>query len=400
MRVFLSSPWIPAEWIRAHQLETRSLGMEDNDPEGAPLSAGVCAFAERAVRLAKTQADAAVIFATSCDQLRRAFDSATLRQGQPPHPEPGWGRSVTTLAKPVDSRLRGRAVPAPVQGGNVRILSGNFHPGPLPRGDSPCQGEARAFLFNLPATHTGVAKQIYRAEVERLGRFLVELGGTPPTAEQLGREMRETDDARRRLREATLHASARARAEAMARFHQDGIYRQPKGPPLKKGVPVALIGGPLPAANWNLFDAIESAGGRVELNGTENGERSLEVRSSVPERDAPSAKIGNIEHPTEDSNHTVSNLLEALVEGYWENITDVFQRPNTRLYAWLKAQLAARPVRGLVLWHFTGCDLWRAEAQRLREVFGLPVLMLEAGAEAGISPREANRLQAFMETLK
>jgi len=79
---------------------------------------------------------------------------------------------------------------------------------------------------------------------------------------------------------------------------------------------------------------------------------------------------------------------------------DVFQRPNTRLYSWLKERLAARKVRGIVLWHFTGCDLWRAEAQTLRETFGLPVLPLEAGEAAGVTPRDANRLQAFVETLK
>jgi hypothetical protein len=56
-------------------------------------------------------------------------------------------------------------------------------------------------------------------------------------------------------------------------------------------------------------------------------------------------------------------------------------------------------VRGIILWHFTGCDLWRAEAQTLRETFSLPVLLLEAGTEPGAAPRELNRLQAFMETL-
>ena len=52
-------------------------------------------------------------------------------------------------------------------------------------------------------------------------------------------------------------------------------------------------------------------------------------------------------------------------------------------------------MRGIVLWHFTGCDLWRAEAQTLRETFGLPVLLLEASDEPGNTPRELNRLQAF-----
>ncbi len=78
----------------------------------------------------------------------------------------------------------------------------------------------------------------------------------------------------------------------------------------------------------------------------------------------------------------------------------MFQRPNTRLYSWLKPRLASRRVRGIVLWLFTGCDLWRAEAQTLRETFGLPVLLLEAGGEPGAAPRELNRLQAFVETLR
>ena len=94
------------------------------------------------------------------------------------------------------------------------------------------------------------------------------------------------------------------------------------------------------------------------------------------------------------------NPFEALVDGYFENIVDVFQRPNTRLYVWLKPRLLSHQARGIVLWHFTGCDLWRAEAQTLRETFDLPVLIFEVGDTAGISPRDVNRLQAFVETLK
>jgi hypothetical protein len=62
--------------------------------------------------------------------------------------------------------------------------------------------------------------------------------------------------------------------------------------------------------------------------------------------------------------------------------------------------LLARNVRGLVLWHFTGCDLWRAEAPTLRELTGLPVLLLEAGEGPGVSQRQVNRVEAFLETLK
>jgi len=92
--------------------------------------------------------------------------------------------------------------------------------------------------------------------------------------------------------------------------------------------------------------------------------------------------------------------FDALAGGWFENIIDVFQRPNARLYSWLKPRLLSRKTRGIVLWHFTGCDLWRAEAQSLREVFRLPLLLLEADEAAGISARDVNRLQAFVETLK
>ncbi|HUC84346.1 MAG TPA: 2-hydroxyacyl-CoA dehydratase family protein, partial [Candidatus Acidoferrales bacterium] len=114
----------------------------------------------------------------------------------------------------------------------------------------------------------------------------------------------------------------------------------------------------------------------VALNATDNGERSL--------------------CPAFDSS---SDPFAALLDGYFENMADVFLRPNTRLYAWLKPRLSSRRVRGIILWCFTGCDLWRAEMQTLREIFQLPVLLLEPD-DAGLSPRDANRLQAFVETLR
>lgn len=330
MRVFLTSPWIPAEWVRAHghsgtgfQPVQLASAPATTGRMSVPLSAGVCAFAERVIRFTETQPDSAVIFTTACDQMRRSFDAATFR------------------------------------------------------------GQSRSFLFNLPATQTPAAKQIYRAELERLGKFLLELGGSPPTLQTLQREMIETNEARHRLREVAPTAAARSFAEAVAEFHNAGLFSAPKHFTTENKIPLALVGGPLAVADWNLFDAIETAGGRVALNATKTGERSL----------APTF-----------ASHRIGDggvaATETLVAGYFENIVDVFQRPNTRLYSWLKPRLASRHIRGIVLWHFTGCDLWRAEAQTLRETFGLPVLMLEADETAGLSPRDVTRLQAFVEMLK
>jgi benzoyl-CoA reductase/2-hydroxyglutaryl-CoA dehydratase subunit BcrC/BadD/HgdB len=85
--------------------------------------------------------------------------------------------------------------------------------------------------------------------------------------------------------------------------------------------------------------------------------------------------------------------------GFARRVVDVYQRPNTRLYAWLAERLAARGARGIILWHYVGCDLWRAEARSLREAFDLPVLALDADETPSGRARNAGRVQAFLETL-
>ena len=322
MDVFLTSPWIPAEWIRAHGLQPRGIWSVENFQRGAwPLSAGLCAFAEAAVRFAGARTDSAVIFSTACDQLRRGFDAA--------------------------------------------ILGGQRH----------------AFLFNLPATwQTAAAGQIFRSELERLGLFLLAIGGRAPSPEVLRQAMLQSNRNRKRLLESASASSPRGFAEAVARFHWDGAFSPPQPAAPTTQIPLALVGGPFLAPHWKWLDAFEAAGGRVALNATETGERSLSP---------PFGFEAGANHP-----------FDALVRACCDNIVDVFQRPNTRLYSWLKPRLESRRVRGIVLWHFTGCDLWRAEAQTFRETFALPVLLLEASGEPGAAPRELNRLQAFVETLR
>jgi hypothetical protein len=321
VEVFFASPWIPAEWIKAHGLTPRGVWPADSE-HPLPVTAGVCAFAQSFLSFAENHPDAAIIFTTTCDQMRRAFDTAT--------PQPEW-----------------------------------------------------RFLFNVPATwQSPVARKMYRAEVERLGRFLVRLGGCAPTPARLAEIILEHDQARKRLRDAAPKLSARVCAETIARFHWDGtVHLPPKLP--ASGAPaaaIAIVGAPLCASQWQLLEAIESAGGRVVLNGTESGERSL--LPQLPLADWSRDPVG------------------ALADGYFDHSADAFQRPHTRLYDWLGRGLRERAARGLVLWSWLACDLWRAEAASLREAFGLPVLLLEADEARGVSPRELGRLQAFLEMLR
>jgi hypothetical protein len=122
------------------------------------------------------------------------------------------------------------------------------------------------------------------------------------------------------------------------------------------------------------------------LNATEAGERSL----------------GPAIRPDQGytSYSTLPALYQMLTRSCLERCVDVFQRPNTRLFLWLQERLAARQSRGILLWHFVGCDLWRAEAHSLREAFGLPVLLLDATEAAGDMLRQSTRIQAFVESLR
>jgi len=325
MNVYCSSPWIPAEWIEAHSLQPRGVWSAGEFGRGAmPLAAGVCAFAEAVLQFADAHPEAATIFTTSCDQMRRGFDTFSAAQG------------------------------------------------------------GRAFLFNIPATwQSDAARRMFQSELERLGRFLENLGGSAPTAGKLSRSIADRAQTRQRLLAAAPRSSARQFAEAVARFHWDGSFAlsDASPPPASDSVPLALVGGPLTASEWRVLDLIEAAGARVVLNGTETGERSL-----LPIFRAEGA--------------SAEDPCDFLTRQYFENIVDVFQRPNSRLYSWLKERLAPRGARGIVLWVHTGCDFWRAEIETLREAFRLPVLLLEADETLAGSPREANRLEAFVETLR
>jgi hypothetical protein len=379
MNVYYSSPWIPAEWIEAHGLKPRGVWSAPGFGRGAPpLAAGVCAFSEAVLRFAEKQAEAAMIFTTACDQMRRGFDALAAASG------------------------------------------------------------TRGFLFNLPATwQSPAARRMFQSELERLGRFLQELGGHAPAANDLAQMIERRSQSRKQLLESAPRFSARQYAEAIARFHWDGSVQLPApAPPQAAGCPpLAIVGGPLTASQWSVLDLIETTGARVVLNATETGERSLtpfsalnnsckepfdlpqgfglrwqaqrdtalaldsRTRHAIPKRRRRSALPAQSTPPL-PAGESSADPFNVLVHGYFENIVDVFQRPNTWLYSWLQERLAARGVRGIVLWIHTGCDLWRAEAQTLRETFRLPVLLLEADEVLAGSPREASRIQAFVEMLK
>lgn len=320
-----SSPFVPPEWIAAHGLRPKRIV-----PHAAAASAavevlpGVCPYARAFVSdvLSDTEA-VAVVATTTCDQMRRAPDLVELYRDMP------------------------------------------------------------VFLMNVPATwQTASAQRLYRDELERLGRFLERLGAKAPANEELAQVMLDYDALRAGLRSARDRLTARQWAEELARLGGNGNVQLDDGGRLNgsNGVRLAIVGGPLLQDDFEIYELVEVAGGRIVLDATETGERALP---------APF-----------DRRRVRDDPLGELADAYFGAIPDAFRRPNSRLYEWLEAALAEHAVAGIIFHHYVWCDMWGAEAYRLKEWSNVPVLALSTGDSAADQrTRIAGQVAAFMEML-
>lgn len=330
------NPFVPPEWIAAHGIQPS--WMQIHVVDGRPFShAGrsICPYAGVMIDevLSDLQASALVL-TTTCDQMRYA--SAMLES----------------------------------------------------------QADVSIFLMNVPSTwQTDAAGRLYIDELKRLSNFLMQLGGQSPTDEQLAEVMQEYDGARANLRKTRPQLPARQFAEAIAEV------RAGKGVDRKRGrvsfvrstlrafqanetrplFLLAIVGGPLLEKDYAIFDLVERAGGRLVLDATEGGERTL-----------PAAF---------DGGQIERDPLGELARAYFGTIPDVFRRPNDTLYEWLGEELTARKVRGVLLHRYVWCDIWHAELARLKAWSPVPVLEIDECDDDASLGRTAGRIEAFLEML-
>ncbi len=325
--IIYTCPYVPAEWIAAHGLRPSRVMMTALEPAGSiGRVEGVCPFVRRFVNEALTNQQASgVIVTTLCDQMRRGFEI-------------------------------------------------------IRRGDIP------AFLMNVPNTwqHSD-AQKLYLEELNRLGRFLIALGGKAPSNGELAEIMLEYDFARRFILAAKGHLSSRQYSEAIAKFNQDGksdiVNCITNKKLLTDGIPLAIIGGPLLREDLCLFDVVESCGGLIMLDATETGERGMCAQF--------------------DHRRLHEAPLRELANAYFGSIPDASRRPNNKLYDWLERELVCRKVRGIIYRRLLWCDIWHAELFRLKQRTDLPVLDIDVSGEGeALSARSIQRIQAFVEMLR
>ena len=243
-----------------------------------------------------------------------------------------------------------------------------------------------AFLMNVPNTWENIAAQkLYLDEITRLGRFLCQLGAKTPTNDVLAATMLEYDAVRTSIKAAKGYLTSRQYSQAIAEFGRTGKFNSSNdianSELLTGGIPLAILGGPLLREDLEIFDEVENAGGRIVLDATETGQRRMCAAFDRRRlRDEP--------------------LLE-LCNAYFGDIPDASRRPNSRLYSWLKYQLAAEGVRGIIFLRYVWCDIWHAELYRLKQWTSLPVLDFDiSGDEQTLSIRTKQRIYAFLEMLQ
>lgn len=214
--VCYASSFIPPEWIAAHGLRPLRLLPGDDTGQDGPVNRhereGLCAYA---ADIAARATDRIMIFATTCDQMRRLADSTARDKGN-------------------------------------------------------------TLLMHVPATwDTTDTAAYYQSELIRLGRYLERIGGRTPSNSDVIAQMERYEAGREQLMARRGHLSAREHIALASRFFQSGKLPPLAGAasPLRSGIPLMLLGSPLRPADLDILDQIESAGGRIVVDATDTGER-------------------------------------------------------------------------------------------------------------------------------
>jgi benzoyl-CoA reductase/2-hydroxyglutaryl-CoA dehydratase subunit BcrC/BadD/HgdB len=240
----------------------------------------------------------------------------------------------------------------------------------------PDERRGRVFLMHVPQTwQTASAYGYYLGELERLGDFLVRSGGRSPDPEKLKETMGDYEALRR-----TVTARHPALKGAALTDGLNALYRGHDLPPLENAkagkISLAVIGSALTRSDEPLFGVVETLGGAIVFDGTENGEAMLPARFDRRElRQSP---------------------LEVLAAAYFFHIPAVFRRPNSALFSWIRQEIDKRAVRGVLLVRQAWCDLWHAEVHRFKEWLGVPVIDIDITTEAG-KHHSVTRINALLE---
>lgn len=237
------------------------------------------------------------------------------------------------------------------------------------------------FRLDVPAVWTDAESHAYYSdELRRLRAFLARCGGSPCDDGKLVAALRGEQRTRERIRAAEGAIDSLEFAGMLERYYAIGAAPAVVAEAVGKRVPLALVGGPIPKNGGWLHKSVEDFGGRIVVDASETGTRTFPGKF--------------------DERRLRENPLGELADKYFGAIPDIFQRPNTQLFEYVRDRIIAAFVRGIIFVRHTWCDLWHAELARFREWTKLPVLDLELDGEQIRAKAGRTRIAAFMESLR
>ena len=285
-------------------------------------------------------------------------------------------------------------------------------------GENTCDGKKKAYetmgkmvpnlyVMDLPQVKSDQGRALLKAEFARFLKAVEELTGVTIDAAKLREGMRIVNDKRKALaRLNTLRAADPAPISGLdallinqVAFYDDPIRftgsvnalcdeleaRVAAGQgAMEKGAPRVLLSGcPMAVPNWKLPWIIEQAGAVIV------GEESC-----VGERGARNL--------VDDSGQSVDELLEALVDRYFQVDCAIFT-PNPQRLAHIEQMAAAYKAQGVIHYCLQFCQPYQMEALPVEQALkaqGLPALRLETDYSQEDAGQLQTRVEAFLEMLE
>ncbi|MBN2587501.1 MAG: 2-hydroxyacyl-CoA dehydratase [Candidatus Fermentibacteraceae bacterium] len=96
----------------------------------------------------------------------------------------------------------------------------------------------------------------------------------------------------------------------------------------------------------------------------------------------------------------VSASPEGLADESFRSLRCPRSRPNDETFDYIGEAVRISGCSGILVKTLKFCDLWFTERERLRERMDVPVLVIDTSYGEGEAPRQRNRVESFLETLR
>jgi benzoyl-CoA reductase/2-hydroxyglutaryl-CoA dehydratase subunit BcrC/BadD/HgdB len=96
----------------------------------------------------------------------------------------------------------------------------------------------------------------------------------------------------------------------------------------------------------------------------------------------------------------VSASPEGLADESFRSLRCPRSRPNDETFDYIRDVVRMTGCSGILVKTLKFCDLWFTERERFREGMDVPVLVIDTSYGEGEAPRQRNRVESFLETLK